>query len=155
MNIFILDESHSLNAKYHCDKHVVKMIVEYAQMLSTALRSTGVDMGYKSTHINHPCNVWLRESVANWLWLRDLTCFLHAEWKYRYEHPIGRKHKSFEVIETLPVPTKLPCVARTPFVQCMPDTLKSNNTVESYREYYRKEKVSFASWKKRGKPGWF
>lgn len=38
MNVFALDRDPYISASYHCDKHVVKMIVEYAQLLSTAHR---------------------------------------------------------------------------------------------------------------------
>ena len=38
MNIFYLDKDPKVCAKMHVDKHCVKMIVEYAQLLSTAHR---------------------------------------------------------------------------------------------------------------------
>jgi hypothetical protein len=58
MNIFLLDSNIKKCAQYHCDKHVVKMILESAQILSTVLRLNGVDQGYKTTHANHPCTLW-------------------------------------------------------------------------------------------------
>jgi hypothetical protein len=153
MNIFVLDYDIEKCAQYHVDKHVVKMILESAQMLSTAVRSTGLDEGYKATHVNHPCNVWLRESIMNWYWLRDLTAELHKEWRFRYNHPETKMHKSFEVVENLTVP-KLPVIDMTPFKLCMPDEFKTDDTVESYRKYYLKDKAHLLSWKKRGQPEW-
>ena len=132
MNIFVLDTNPKLCAQYHCDKHVVKMILESAQMLSTANRGVGLDEGYKATHVNHPCNKWLRESLANWYWLRDLTYELHTEWKYRYGHPESKTHKSFDVVCNLSVPN-LPDIEMTDFALAMPDEYKTNDPVESYR----------------------
>lgn len=154
MNIFVLDENTDICAEYHNDKHVVKMILESAQMLSTAVRSTGVDAGYKSTHLNHPCNIWVRESIWNWWWLFDLAYSLHNEWQYRFDHPEHKKHKSFEVILSLPEP-KLPDLGLTPFAQAMPDEYKSDDAVEAYRNYYMNEKDHLAGWKKRNKPEWY
>ena len=62
MNIFLLDEDLSRNARYMVDKHVVKMPVESAQMLCTALHCCGQDAPYKATHVNHPDNIWCRTS---------------------------------------------------------------------------------------------
>lgn len=154
MNIFVLDYDIKKCAQYHNDKHVIKMILESAQMLSTANRSVGLDEGYKTTHANHPCNKWLRESLANWFWLRDLVQELHEEWRFRYNHPETKMHKSFEVVSKLSVP-KLPDVERTPFALCMPETYKSNDVVESYRKYYIADKPHIATWKNREKPYWY
>ena len=60
MNIFLLDYNLDICASYHNDKHVVKMILEYAQLLSTCNRFIGMNEGYKMTHFNHPCAVWVR-----------------------------------------------------------------------------------------------
>ena len=96
----------------HVDKHCVKMILEYAQLLSTAHRildgtqSVGLSktgrkqtryvlpddresMLYSATHINHPSAIWCRQSAQNYLWLTDLLNFLCAEYTYRY----GKTHK--------------------------------------------------------------
>ena len=154
MNIFVLDTDVEKCAQYHVDKHVVKMILESAQMLSTANRSVGLDEGYKETHVNHPCNIWLRESLANWHWLRDLTYELHKEWKYRYNHPESKTHKSFEVVSKLSHPN-LPDIEMTPFKLCMPDEFKTDDVVNSYRTYYMIDKNHLASWKKRGQPEWW
>ena len=84
MNIFVLDQDINKCAQYHVDRHVVKMITESAQMLSTAARLVGIDAGYKITHQNHPCTKWSRNSLSNWLWLKDLAKSLNEEWKFRY-----------------------------------------------------------------------
>ena len=83
MNIFVLDKDIKKCAQYHCDRHVIKMILESSQMLSTACRMNGVHDGYKATHISHPCSIWVRESLDNWFWLRDLVTELNEEYKYR------------------------------------------------------------------------
>ena len=68
MNIFILDENIEAAVQYTCDKHVVKMITESVQMLSSAMWHVGLEGPYKQTHINHPCTVWTRESMQNYMW---------------------------------------------------------------------------------------
>lgn len=117
MNIFVLDEDPKLCAQMHCDKHVVKMILEHAQMMCTAHHVTDIvkhDIPYKPTHMNHPCNKWLRDSVENYEWLYDLTHYLNEEYKYRFNH--DKNHKSFDVIKSLPFP-HLPDVNRTRFAR--------------------------------------
>ena len=84
MNIFVLDNDINICAKYHCDKHVIKMILESAQMLSSVVRLNGHDIGYKLTHQNHPCTIWARKSLSNYLWLFQLTDSLNSEYRYRY-----------------------------------------------------------------------
>ena len=81
MNIFVLDTDLEKCAEYHCDKHVVKMILEYAQMLSSVVRLQGHDVGYKLTHKNHPCTIWARESLSKYNRLKRLTRLLNYEKK--------------------------------------------------------------------------
>lgn len=152
MNIFYLDTDHYVNATYHVDKHVVKMVTEYAQLLSTAVRMSGIDAGYKSTHQNHPSAIWARESLDNWKWLRDLSEALNDEYMYRYERTV--LHKAFETIQTLPEPN-IPSIGITPFRLAMPDDVKVEDPVESYRNYYNKYKTHIASWTNRAEPVWF
>ena len=154
MNIFVLDTDIEKCAQYHFDKHVYKMILESAQMLSTTIRLTGIDAGYKESYVNHPCTKWTRESLSNWRWLRDLAIALNKEWVFRYNHPKDKKHKSLEVIYTLPEPN-IPDIGLTPFAQAMPDEYKSDDAVESYRSYYVWEKAHLAAWKNRQPPYWW
>ena len=72
MNIFRLSNDAYECAEMHCDKHVVKMLLETAQMLSTAWRMTDSDSEYadkhgmyKVAHKNHPSTVWVRNNVIN------------------------------------------------------------------------------------------
>jgi hypothetical protein len=153
MNIFILNESDVTKcAQQHCDKHVVKMILEHAQMLSTAVRESGIDEGYKSTHVNHPCNIWVRESLSNWNWLWNLTDELHREWQYRFNH--SHNHKSWDVVSKLPSP-KIKDIGLTDFAQAMPDECKSSNAQIAYRKYYKNHKQHLAQWTSRPVPQWY
>ena len=154
MNIFILDYDIKKCAQYHCDKHVVKMILEYAQLLSTACRVSGIEEGYKATHINHPCAKWVRESLDNWIWLQWLLEELHIEWKFRYNHPESKEHKSYTIAKNLGMPD-IPKIGRTEFALAMPDEYKTGDAVESYRTYYRNDKRHLATWKNRDKPEWW
>ena len=149
MNIFILDKEVEKCAEYHCDKHVIKMILESAQMLSAVVRLNGHDIGYKLTHKNHPCTIWARESLSNYNWLVRLTRLLNYEYRYRYEKDVN--HKSYDLVKTLPIPD-LPDIGLTPFAQAMPDQYKNKNAVKAYRDYYINEKSSFLTWTKRKKP---
>lgn len=152
MNIFVLSKNIKKCAKYHSDKHVVKMILEYSQILSTVCRLKGADAGYKKTHTRHPCVIWAGESKSNWLWLKELNYALHEEYKYRYGK--DKTHKSYVVSEELPVP-ELPKLGITTFAQAMPEQYRNNNVVKAYRDYYINEKHEIAFWTKRTKPYWF
>lgn len=136
---------------YHNDRHVVKMILEYAQLLSGAVRLSGYDKGYKLTHKNHPCAIWVRESLSNWLWLRDLATALNEEYKFRYGKDCN--HKSYDMIKTLPKP-KIHDIGLTKFRLAMPDEVKDANAVIAYRNYYKNNKQHIATWKNRNVPSW-
>ena len=147
MNIFILDTDPSKAARLHLDKHIVKMPLETAQMLST------VNGGYpyKATHKNHPCTIWARQNKANYKWLVNLGLELCKEYTYRY----GKVHKCQAVIEQLQSPPdSVPDGDMTAFAQAMPDECKNEDAVLAYREYYRKHKKHIASWKNRDVPEW-
>jgi hypothetical protein len=151
MNIFVLDTDIKKCAEYTCDKHVVKMILESAQMLSTACRVSGIDAGYKSTHKNRPCSIWVRNSLDNWKWLRSLVIELNREWKKRFKHT--RNHKSYDVVMSLPTPP-FKSIGLTPFAQVMPDKYKHKDAIKAYRDYYMGEKRKIAKWRN-GKPYWY
>lgn len=148
MNIFYLDHDPKLAAQYHCDKHVVKMCIEYAQLLSTTVRllvpeQCTENYPYKATHVNHPCAVWTRQSYDNFEFLGELLVRLGEEYTTRY----GKLHKSVALMEELTAPASFPFKGFTEPPQCMPVEYKSFDTVESYRTYYMCEKKYFATWK--------
>ena len=136
------------------DRHVVKMPTEHAQMLSTACRLWGLDVGMKSTHLWHPCSVWVRESRSNFLWLVKLTSAIEDEWRNRYGHSKTKEHKGAAIARSLPVP-KLPDIPMTPFAQAMPEQYRSQNAIDAYRSYYIGEKQHLATWKHNQTPSWF
>lgn len=163
VNIFYLHSNPILAARAHCDKHVNKMAMEGAQMLSTACHkllplSTTIPFQhllYKPTHENHPCNIWIRESFTNFLWLSSLVTALDAEHNNRYgtftDHGViadlalelMRTYGSNEYKER----------AKTPPAQAMPDELKiPDNPVLAYRRYYKQHKASIAKWERGVKP---
>lgn len=152
MNIFVLDYDLQKCAQYHNNRHICKMIIESAQMLSTVCRLTGLDEGYKTTHINHPCNKWCRKSLSNWLWLRDLVIELNKEYRYRYNKNIN--HKSYDITMSLSLPD-IKDKGLTSFAQAMPDKYKNSDVVKAYRNYYIHEKSHIAQWKNREIPYWF
>ena len=159
MNIFVLDDSPEKSAEQHCDKHVCKMMIEYAQMLSTAHRVLDEDeiiseSLYKVAHKNHPCTIWTRTSKKNYLWLFKLWKSLSMEYTLRY----GKFHASWTKLNMyLEFPPKnIPDINFTEQPQCMPDYCKDQkDVVEAYRNYYILEKRSFAKWKFAGQPDWF
>ena len=155
MNIFLLDTDTRKCAQYHCDKHVVKMILETAQLLCGVHHMTDQvtdQVPYKLSHKNHPCAIWSRESLSNYLYLCDLGLELCKEYTYRY----GKRHKSQEVIEWCV--TNKPNICDKEFTEparAMPNEYKVDSVVESYRNYYIGEKSKIAVWKNRDIPEWF
>ena len=175
MNIFILDNDIDKCAEYHLDKHIVKMPLESAQMLCTthwihkyvgyvprkinaeeravvmeAKKTDPRPFPYLPTMENHPCTIWVRESLDNYEWLYCLSLALNDEYGYRY----GKSHKSVdEVILKLPE-IDLPRKGLTPFAQAMPDEYKNEDAVVAYREYYNNDKKHILAYKHREVPSW-
>ena len=153
MNIFVLDLDIPTCVRYHADQHVVKMVLESAQMLCTVLHQHGIAAPYKPSHARHPCVVWAGASLSNWLWLRELALGLGEEYKYRYEQT--DEHRSALVIRALPLPP-LADPGLTDFAQAMPAKYRvEGDAVRAYRNYYIGEKAGFATWTKRDVPSWF
>ena len=153
MNIFVLDLDIAACARYHADQHVVKMILEGAQMLCTILNTQGVETPYRSTHQKHPCVLWTGQSLSNWKWLRELTLGLNDEFLYRFRG--SSDHRSASVVRDLPLP---PLVDRglTEFVQAMPVQYRvAGDPVQAYRNFYVGEKSAFARWTRRRAPKWY
>ena len=179
MNIFYLDNDTATCAEMHNDKHVVKMILEYAQLLSTAHRvldGTLIDRLspsgrkqkayvladnresalYSATHINHPSAIWVRKTHQNYIWLTELLEELCCEYTYRYEktHKVERDGL-LKVLRTN-LPANIPIGPFTAPTPAMPDDVKvPGNSLASYRNYYNKNKTHLADWKKRPVPQWF
>ena len=158
MNIFVVDEDPIVSATQLCDKHVVKMIVEGCQMLSTVHHLGGCNETflYKKSFMNHPCTVWSRASSHNYLWLAQHTHELSNEYTYRY----GKTHKAHDLtqwfVSNIPRYIITNGEARTPFAQAMPDQYKvADDAVSAYRNYYLGEKKRFAKWSKRNIPEWY
>lgn len=139
------------NARFHCDRHVVKMITEHNQLLCSAYYFTGniPDGIYKLTHENHPCAKWTRESLSNWLWLRDMNLVLCSEYTFRY----GKIHKGELLCKALK-PPEIEDRGLTAFAQALPDAYKSEDAAAAYRKYYVAEKKHLFFWKKREAPEW-
>ena len=176
MNIFYLDHDVTKCAEMHNDKHVVKMILEYAQLLSTAHRVLdGVELSglsatgrkkkfwtlsdsrehilYKATHIHHPSAVWVRRSDANYAWLYRLFGALMDEYTYRY----GKTHACEKLSDALSYrPKNILKSEFTEPIPAMPNEVKvAGDSIKSYRNYYINNKMHLASWKKRSPPGWY
>ena len=158
MNIFYLDEDVSKAAQYHNDKHCVKMILEYAQLMCTAHRELdgpNVDEHlYKSTHKNHPSAKWVRENAYNYWWLYQLWIKLCDEYTHRY----GKTHLTDTKLRKLLryPPKTIPL--NTIFTQpppAMPDDVKHIDSIMAYRNYYKKYKSHLATWTKRETPSWY
>jgi len=163
MNLFRLHNDPRLAAQMHCDKHVVKMILETAQMLSTAWRITESDSEYadehgmyKLAHKNHPSTVWVRHTVSNYYWTINLFENLCQEYTHRYK----KKHASERLLDAFKEtsPTESWIIKDSmDFPQCMPDEYKvEDDPVQAYRKYYKAEKAYFAKWDRgRAAPEWW
>lgn len=174
MNIFYLSDDPIQCAEWMVDRHVVKMILETAQLLSTAhrvldgeqyvdkqsgrsikrwaLNDNREQTLYKATHVNHPSAVWVREAVENYNWLFDHFIALNNEYTYRFEKI--HLSKQLGVILSSP-PLNLKDWDMTPMCSAM-DTkyLVSKNPIDNYRNYYKMGKTHLHKWTKRSKPEW-
>lgn len=186
MNLFILSMDPAKIAEYMMDKHIAKIILEAVQMLCTTQRMLTGDKCdpcvYKIAHKNHPVTIWCRAAQANFIWTLDLIDAMHSEWKYRYNHPTHKEHKSYSVAQYLrrnvPPASAFERVkvsgVMTPFALAMPDEYKIRSVpssaatgtshghdiydaVASYRSYYLSEpKRRIAKWAKlREMPLWY
>ncbi|NBP56044.1 hypothetical protein EBU71_05825 [bacterium] len=164
----------------HCDKHVVKMIIEYAQLLSTAHRvldgtSNNVltkskrkyttwihptplmeSTLYKSTMKNHPSAIWVRESITHYEYLKELWKHLSDEYTHRYgkTHSTYNKLKDVLKINPINIPN-LPFKDPPPAMSHFPDCIVPNNSLYSYYNYYIVAKNYFAKWTNRPIPVWY
>jgi len=181
MNIFYLNRDTKICAREHCDKHVVKMIVEYAQLLSTAHRildgnqyfdksKTGrkihrwkldqhrEDKLYHAVSWNHPSAIWVRDSLEHYQWLWNMASELCQEYHHRYGEQNDKKHKSSYVIQKLsfaPDNISRTGIFREP-PQAMPEDVKvPGDSIAAYHNYYRVYKKRFATWKNREIPSWY
>ena len=183
MNIFYLDNNPKVCAEMHNDKHCIKMILEYAQLLSTAHRvldgtlSVGLSTSgrkktsyvlmdqresvlYSATHINHPSAIWCRKGIVQYRWLHNLLIELCKEYTYRYGkyHKVERDGLLWE-LENAPknIHTDVFWSEPTP---AMPDEVKvAGDSIASYKNYYINNKQHLASWQgkinSRPVPNWF
>lgn len=179
MNIFVLSEDPVEAAQLLCDKHAAgKMVVESAQMLSTAHRMLdGVieqrpsksgkrrvkywrmldereDVLYKAVHMNHPCTVWTRETEDNYLWHYRHFVALCDEYTYRYD----KAHKTDTLLRKIlfRAPANIPHKSLTPWARAMPEEYKDGSTTESYQNYYQSKQDRFKMvWSRRETPSWF
>ena len=159
MNIFFLHHDPKLCAQMHNDKHIVKMILETAQLLSTThhvLDPSAVPSPiYKKTHVNHPCAIWVRQCELHYMWTHALLKELCTEYTVRY----GKVHKTEHsgVVQALSEFPNIVAMRRN-WVdppQCMPDEFKSESCVQAYRNYYMGPKAHLGVWTNREAPVWW
>ena len=155
MNLFVTDSNPFTCSKEHCDVHLRKMIVETAQLLSTAhTELDGIQVAYKPTHKNHPCAVWVRADYKNYRWTRELFYFLLKEYEFRF----NKQHKSGEHLHNLMIVPLNIAGSRTNsygkpdpegFVTAMPDNYLENSVETSYQDYLNDK---FKEWRSRARP---
>jgi hypothetical protein len=173
MNLFFLNIDPKKCAEQHCDKHVVKMILELVQMLYTCHIILGTyelpGNSYKTFGINHPTNLWIRDCESNYLYAVKLTRYLCQEYTHRYlkihkceSHlaffethiPVfkGSKYTPETVMSTN---KGLSEQGMSPVPLAMFDDVKLSDTILSYRKYYTVYKKRFAKWTNREVPYWY
>lgn len=159
MNIFYLHEDPVECAKFHCNSHVVKQILESAQLLSTAHRiidggfiSKDMDENiYKVSHQFHPSFIWVKSSRANYMYLFRLFEELLKEYTYRY----SAQHSSKKLLEYLKYPPMGMLEEEfTKFTQVVPEDCRSDNPVDAYRKYYKEYKQHLLEYRIREYPKW-
>ena len=177
MNIFYVHKDPIVSAKMLIDKHVCKMIIESAQMLSTAHRmldgvkytdrtkkghriqrwrmsSNLEDTLYKACHTGHPSTVWVMANIVHYVWLYKHMIALNDEFKLRYNHTKDHMtiQKLKDVLSHTPKNIPINKIATDP-TPAMPDECKiPGDVIGSYRKYYIEKKQSFASWKSPSTP---
>lgn len=144
MNIFFLSLNPREAARLHCDKHVVKMIIETAQLLYSAhwvLNPEGLnETAYKLAHKNHPCAIWVRRSTTNYMWLASLGWWLCKEYQYRYGDHKVHKTEAHIVWLLNHLPALIHDGEFTSPALAMPDEYKREDLVDSYQLYYIESK---------------
>ena len=150
MNIFYLDKDPVKAAQVQYNKHVVKMILESAQMLCTAHHCYGdkdqvENVPYKQAHLNHPSTVWTRRSKSTYMWLYNHMMALGDEYTKRYgkTHLSITKCKDFLAIPPRHIQGDDWC--QPP--QAMPDEYKDKCSIQAYWNYYIGEKHVVANLK--------
>ena len=140
MNIFYLHPDPVVAAQLHCDKHVVKMILESAQILCAVHDRHGSWQGfmYKPAYVKHPSVLWAGDSAPNYVWLWHLSMALCAEYTARY----GKVHTTQALLVKLETPPPMLAdngVSEPP--QCMPDECKADSAIDAYRTYYKHKRT--------------
>lgn len=154
MNIFVLSENPVEAAHFHCDQHLHKMILESAQMLSTAAHQEFPHLSrhiYQPAYEKHPCTQWVSASPNHMVWLCALANTLN---EIRENHG-GNRHSSMDIIDaieaqfdskwTYPSPAYF-AEAMFPHIKCRTDL----TTTEKYRLYYQKKHLQWRLDTKRG-----
>jgi len=151
MNIFFLDSNLTQSAQYHVDRHVVKQILESAQICCSAYPQGSAP--YRATHTQHPDCLWARESLSNFKYVISYARALSEEYTYRY----GKIHKTVAVLDWLE--QNLPNIPDKGFTEpprCfgpLKDSIKiTNSVVADYRRYYCLGKSHLFNWTGRVKP---
>lgn len=150
MNIFVTSQCPVQSAKDHCSVHNVKMIVELAQLLSTAhFELDGHIVGYKPTHKSHPSAIWTRQCSGNYKWAYNHFKALCEEYTFR----TGKVHKSSELLSILAkMPTKIVHGQRTAFAMAMPESFQRLGIFDQTKAYKAYLNAKFVEWKQREKP---
>lgn len=140
MNIFISDNNYVNCALALDDKRLVKMVLETAQLLSTAVNECGGKAPYKSTHKNHPCSIWARQTRSNFDWLLKHGYALALEYTNRF----NKVHKCLHILVELDekdMRNYIPDGPLTTFPNCTTNKTKGvsfkhiNDVTEAYKQY--------------------
>lgn len=154
MNVFVLSLDPVQAAQDQCDKHVVKMATETAQILCTVAHAHGIPAPFLQTHPHHPSTVWAGESKQNAEWLLRHGLALCHEYTHRYRW-IHDSEQAIHDLARARLPDYLLDIGQTPFALAMPDHYRVMDPVESYRRFYLGDKARFARWTHRQPPDWW
>jgi len=151
MNIFFLHTDPQWAANALCDKHVPKMLLESAQMLSTAVHQHQGDIDsdnlYKKAYPNHPMTKWVGFNRDCFRWALENAVFISQEYYKRF----SKLHKSSRIINNIYDNNYIDDIPDGFFKeppQCMPDEYKDDDYVTAYRKYYQGAKSYFAKWER-------
>lgn len=166
MNIFALSECPIQSARWHVDSHVVKMPLECAQMLANCFDTNMLESEdcprtkkgtvRKHSYYNHPCSIWVRESLDNMVW--TITYAQQLDMERLRRNPDKSPHFSMDFINWVydnRFNSLVPEGDLTTFAIAMDDEYRQNDVIQSYRDYYKYGKSHLHKWKLQdAKPKW-
>jgi hypothetical protein len=163
VNFFYLDKDPKKCAKYYCNKHILKIPIEIAQILSKIHYELNSKIDYSKIYKNSSVvkntlgpYCWIKESLDNYFWASKLGLELINEYKIRYNKT---EHKTESILQYLyKNPPNLPKVKGTKFKGTNKYDMfqfVSDDPIICAQYNYAEMKCINDKWNEDGPPDWF